>query len=118
MAATRRGTAGSAGAAPEPRVARALEARRRRLAAAPAPYVPPSLDEVRARLDALLAARWPEAGPVRALDFLTGGASKQHFAFEVEERSAAGPRRRALVLRTALAESLGTAPDFQREFEV
>src|SRR5882672_1433538 len=101
----------------ESRVARALAARRERLASARAPYSPASLEEIRDRLVRFLAARLPFAARLIDLEPLTGGASKQHFLFHVEEP---GPqmRRRSLVLRTALAESLGTAPDLQRELEV
>jgi aminoglycoside phosphotransferase (APT) family kinase protein len=101
----------------EPRIARALAARRERLASARAPYSPATLDEIRDRLVRFLAARLPFEARLIDLEPLTGGASKQHFLFQIEER---GPqrRRRSLVLRTALAESLGTAPDLQRELEV
>ena len=95
-------------------VARALAARRERLRSAAAPYAPATLEAIRARLETLLAAKIP--GPFAIVDLqpLTGGASKQHFVFELEERGV----RRSLVLRTALAESLGTAPNLRREFEV
>lgn len=108
----------------EPRVARALEARRRRLAAAKEPYTTPPLEEIGERLERMLAAHVEKAGSAREfrvvdLQFLTGGASKQHFSFDLIERdSGAVGTRRSFVLRTALAESLGTAPDFQRELEV
>jgi aminoglycoside phosphotransferase (APT) family kinase protein len=103
----------------EPRIDRALAKRRERLASPRAPYSPAPLDEIRSRLERFLAARLPFAARVLDVQPLTGGASKQHFAVEIEEPASGGePRRRSLVLRTALAESLGTAPDLQREFEI
>jgi hypothetical protein len=65
---------------PEPRIARALEARRRRLASATAPYAPASLADIRARLERFLAARLPFEARVVDFQPLVGGASKQHFA--------------------------------------
>jgi len=108
----------------EPRVERALDARRRRLAEATAPYSTPPLEEIGERLERMLAAHVEKDGSSREfrvvdLQFLTGGASKQHFSFDLIERESHGVgTRRACVLRTALAESLGTAPDFLRELEV
>lgn len=121
---TQRGESRRAGAflgrAPvEVEIARALSARRERLASDRPAYSPAPLDEIRRRLERLLAARLPF--PARLLDVrpLTGGASKQHFTVEIEEAAGGGaPRRRSLVLRTALAECLGTAPNFRREFEI
>ena len=99
----------------EPEIARALAAKQERLKAAKEPYSPAPLDEIRKRLERFLAARL--SGEFRIVDLqpLTGGASKQHFVFELEED---GRGRRSLVLRTALAESLGTVPNLQREFEI
>jgi len=99
----------------EPEVARSLAAKRERLRAAKEPYSPAPLEDIRSRLERFLAARL--SGGFRIVDFqpLTGGASKQHFVFELDE---GGPKRRSLVLRTALAESLGTAPNLAREFEI
>jgi len=103
----------------EPGIARALAARRERLRTAREPYSPPSLEDIRRRLEALLAARLNHEFRVLDLAPLTGGASKQHFSFELESPGPGGkPTRRPLVLRTALAESLGTAPNLQREFEI
>ncbi|MGH7818745.1 MAG: phosphotransferase, partial [Candidatus Binatia bacterium] len=101
----------------ETAIARALGARRERLRSATAPYSPPTLDEIRGRLERLLAEHCPSGFVVHDLRPLTGDASKQHFSFELEESSERGAPR-ALVLRTALAESLGTAPNLQREFEI
>jgi aminoglycoside phosphotransferase (APT) family kinase protein len=95
-------------------VARALAARRERLRSAKEPYSPPSLDAVAARLERLLSAELRGGFQIVGLQPLTGGASKQHFVFELEQSG----KRRSLVLRTALAESLGTAPNLRREFEV
>jgi aminoglycoside phosphotransferase (APT) family kinase protein len=99
-------------------VERSLDARRERLARATEPYVAPSREELARRLDRFLAARL--GGEFRVVDLrpLTGGASKQHFVFELEHPASGVPTRRKLVLRCALSESLGTAPNFQREAEV
>ncbi len=102
----------------EPVIARALEARRQRLREFREPYIPAALDGVRGRLEALLSANLSPGFAVHDLQPLTGGASKQHFVFDLEEPTPNGPRRRALVLRTALAECLGMPPSFQREAEV
>lgn len=102
----------------EPRIAKALAARRQRLQSARAPYAPASLDELRRRLERFLAARLPFAARLVDLQPLTGGASKQHFAIEIEGGPGGSTGRRSLVLRAALAESLGTAPNLQSEFEV
>lgn len=99
----------------EPAIERELEARKRRLGEGRAPFVSPPLDEVGRRLSALVAATLPAGSKVHGLQPLTGGASKQHFSFDLEEP---GGRRRALVLRTALGECLGTPPNFRRESEV
>lgn len=106
------------GAYIESGVARALAARRERLRTAQGPYTPPSLDEIRSRLERFLAARLPSGFRIIDLQPLTGGASKQHFVFEIEEDAGKRASRRSLVLRTALAESLGTAPNLDREFEI
>jgi aminoglycoside phosphotransferase (APT) family kinase protein len=98
----------------EPAIARQLEARKRRLAEARPPYSPPSLEEIGNRLSVLLASKLPRGFSVDGLQPLTGGASKQHFIFELET----GGERRPLVLRTALGECLGTPPEFGRESEV
>ncbi|MEA2624254.1 MAG: hypothetical protein QOD06_299 [Candidatus Binatota bacterium] len=103
----------------EPGIARALDARRERLAAGRPPHSPPSLDEIRSRLEALIALRLGSAFRVVDLQPLTGGASKQHFAFDLEEPSSnGGTERRSLVLRTAIAECLGTAPNLHRECQI
>jgi hypothetical protein len=60
----------------EPGIARAPAARRDRLRRARAPYSPPSLDDVRRRLERLLAARLDHEFRVVDLAPLTGGASK------------------------------------------
>ena len=99
----------------EPAIARELEARKRRLAEARPPYAPIGLDEIGDRLAKLLAANLPKGFTVHGLQPLTGGASKQHFVFDLEDASGA---RRALVLRTALGECLGTPPNFRREGEI
>jgi aminoglycoside phosphotransferase (APT) family kinase protein len=96
-------------------IARALDARRRRLASGRPPYSPPSLEEIASRLETMIAARLGSAFRVSNLRFLTGGASKQHFDFDLEER---GALPRSLVLRAALSECLGTAPAMEREAEV
>jgi aminoglycoside phosphotransferase (APT) family kinase protein len=98
----------------EPAIERALDARKRRLAEGRAPFVSPPLEEVGRRLSALVDALLPTAVAVHGLQPLTGGASKQHFVFDLEER---GGGRRPLVLRTALGECLGTPPNFRRESE-
>lgn len=98
----------------EPAIERELDARRRRIAAASEPFRPPSLADIGRRLTRLLAAHLEPGFAVHDLQPLTGGASKQHFVFELEE----GGRRRSLVLRTALGECLGTPPNFRRENEV
>jgi aminoglycoside phosphotransferase (APT) family kinase protein len=98
----------------EKTVARALAARRERLRSASAPYSPPTLDAIHARLARFLAAKLDDPFEIVGLAPLTGGASKQHFVFDLVERGA----RRSLVLRTALGESLGTAPNLRREYEV
>ena len=98
----------------EAAIERELDARKRRLAEARAPYSPVSLASVSERLGRLLEAHFPAGFRVHDLQPLTGGASKQHFLFELEE----GGRRRSLVLRTALGECLGTPPNFRRESEV
>jgi aminoglycoside phosphotransferase (APT) family kinase protein len=99
----------------EPAIERELEARKRRLGEVRAPFVLPSIDEVGRRLSALVAATLRAGSTVCSLQPLTGGASKQHFAFDLEEP---GGKRRSLVLRTALGECLGTPPNFRRESEV
>ncbi len=99
----------------EPAIERELEARRRRLGEGRAPFVSPSLDEIGRRLSSLLAATLPARSKVDGLQPLTGGASKQHFLFDLEEPDG---RRRSLVLRTALGECLGTPPNFRRESEI
>jgi aminoglycoside phosphotransferase (APT) family kinase protein len=99
----------------EPAIERELEARKRRLAEGRAPFVSPPLDEVGRRLSTLIAATLPAGSKVEHLQPLTGGASKQHFLFDLQEP---GGRRRSLVLRTALGECLGTPPNFRRESEV
>src|ERR1043166_8218527 len=76
---------------------------------------PAPLDEIRSRLERFLAARLSGGFAIVDLQPLTGGASKQHFVFELDE---GGPKRRSLVLRTALPASLGTAPNLEREFEI
>jgi aminoglycoside phosphotransferase (APT) family kinase protein len=98
----------------EPSIARELDRRKCRLGEGRAPFVSPAIDEIGRRLSALLAAMLP-GGTVHGLQPLTGGASKQHFVFELEERGGAW---RPLVLRTALGECLGTPPNFRRESEV
>ena len=98
-------------------VLRALDARRRRLASGRPPYSPPSLSEITARLQQMIDARLGGGFRVSDLQPLTGGASKQHFVFDLEERGAGGLRQRSLVLRAALSESLGTAPALEREAE-
>lgn len=98
-------------------VARALDARRRRLGSGRPPYSPPSLEEVTSRLATMIAAFLGSGVRVSNLQPLTGGASKQHFVFDLEEATAGGARTRSLVLRAALAESLGTAPAMEREAE-
>ncbi|MEA2624256.1 MAG: hypothetical protein QOD06_301 [Candidatus Binatota bacterium] len=100
----------------ESQIERALDARKRKLGAARTPYAPISLDDVARRLDALLSAKLPGRFAVRGLGPLTGGASKQHFVFDLEEPDTG--RTRSLVLRTALGECLGTPPNFRRESEV
>ncbi|MET0152669.1 MAG: phosphotransferase family protein, partial [Candidatus Binatia bacterium] len=60
-------------------------------------------------------ATLPPGSRVQGLQPLTGGASKQHFVFDLEEP---GGTRRSLVLRTALGECLGTPPNFRRESEI
>src|SRR5262249_18861429 len=62
----------------------------------------------------LLKAKVSGDFSVHGLAPLTGGASKQHFLFDLEQRGT----RRPLVLRTALGECLGTPPNFLRESEV
>jgi aminoglycoside phosphotransferase (APT) family kinase protein len=99
----------------EPTIERELEARKRRLGEGRAPFVSPALDEVGRRLSALVAATLPAGSMVRDLRPLTGGASKQHFLFDLKEP---GGRERSLVLRTALGECLGTPPNFRRESEI
>jgi aminoglycoside phosphotransferase (APT) family kinase protein len=99
----------------EPAIERELERRKRRLGEGRAPFVSPPLDEIGRRLSSLLAATLPAGSKVEGLQPLTGGASKQHFLFDLEEP---GGRRRSLVLRTALGECLGTPPNFRREREV
>ncbi len=99
-------------------IAAALDARRARLAENRPPYTPVPLAEIGARLEAMLRAHVPGPFTVHDLQPLTGGASKQHFVFELEQSTPSGPQRRSLVLRTALAECLGTPPSFQREAEV
>ncbi len=106
---------GRIGSRIEPAIERELEARKRRLDEGRAPFVSPSVDEVGRRLSALLAATLPAGSTVLGLQPLTGGASKQHFLFDLEEPSG---RRRSLVLRTALGECLGTPPNFRRESEI
>jgi aminoglycoside phosphotransferase (APT) family kinase protein len=97
-------------------IARVLDARleRRKVGTA---FTPPSLAEVGERLARLLHA---ELGPdVRILDLrpLTGGASKQHFVFDLEEKNSDGSTlRRPLVLRAVLSECLVTT-DLAREIE-
>ena len=90
--------------------------RKGKLDAAREAYAPTSLDDVARRLDALLSANLPGRYAVRGLAPLTGGASKQHFVFDLEEPDTG--RTRSLVLRTALGECLGTPPNFRRESEV
>jgi aminoglycoside phosphotransferase (APT) family kinase protein len=99
----------------EPAIERELEARTRRLGEGRAPFITPPLDEIGRRLSSLVAATLPAGSKVEGLQPLTGGASKQHFVFDLEEP---GGRRRSLVLRTALGECLGTPPNFRRESEV
>src|SRR5258706_14554620 len=98
----------------EPAIARELEARKRRLAEARPPYAPPSLEDIGRRLSTLIASRAAPGFAIHGLQPVTGGASKQHFVFDLEESG----RRRTLVLRTALGECLGTPPNFRRESEV
>jgi aminoglycoside phosphotransferase (APT) family kinase protein len=99
-------------------IARALDARKRRLASSRPPYSPPSLDEISDRLQVMIGARLGGGFRVANLQHLTGGASKQHFVFDLEGPAAGGASRRSLVLRTALSECLGTAPAMEREAEV
>ena len=67
----------------------------------------------------MLTARLPHEFRLGEVQPLTGGASKQHFLFDLEERLPDGrTAHRSLVLRAALGESLGTAPNMQREFEI
>jgi aminoglycoside phosphotransferase (APT) family kinase protein len=100
----------------ESEVERALDARKGKLAANREPHAPTSLDDVARRLDVLLGANLPGRFAVRGLAPLTGGASKQHFVFDLEEPDGGGAR--SMVLRTALGECLGTPPNFRREGEV
>jgi aminoglycoside phosphotransferase (APT) family kinase protein len=100
----------------EPAIERVLDARRERLRQE-RPYAPRPLDGVLAGLEALLRARLPGEFSVQGLQPLTGGASKQHFVFDLVQPGAPGDRR-SLVLRTALGECLGTPPNFQRESEI
>lgn len=100
----------------ESEIERALDARKEKLAATREPHAPTSLDACARRLDALLAANLPGRFTVHGLAPLTGGASKQHFVFDLEEPG--NGRTRSLVLRTALGECLGTPPNFRRESEV
>jgi aminoglycoside phosphotransferase (APT) family kinase protein len=99
----------------EPAIERELEARRRRLGENRAPFVMPPLADIEQRLSALVAAMLPGRAGIHGFQPLTGGASKQHFLFDLEER---GGARRPLVLRTALGECLGTPPNFRRESEI
>src|SRR5213593_1609570 len=96
-------------------IARALDARKQRLAPGRPPYSPPSLEEISSRLEAMIVARLGRAFRVSNLRHLTGGASKQHFVFDLEET---GAQTRSVVLRAALSESLGTGPAMEREVEV
>lgn len=96
-------------------VARALDSRKQRLASGRAPYAPPSLDEISSRLGAMIATRLGGGFRVSNLQHLTGGASKQHFVFDLDPP---GGAPRSLVLRTALSECLGTAPAMEREAEI
>ncbi len=100
----------------EANVARAIDARRQRLHSGRPPYVPAPLDEIARRLDALVHAKLGSGHRATNLTYLTGGASKQHFLFDLHERSVSAPR--SLVLRAALAESLGTPPAMEREAEI
>lgn len=99
----------------EPEISRALDARRRRLGEGRPAFVSPPLEEIRRRLEAWLGGIHPAGFAVHGFQPLTGGASKQHFLFELERP---GEPRRALVLRTALGECLGTPPNFRRESEI
>jgi aminoglycoside phosphotransferase (APT) family kinase protein len=108
-------SAGASASRIEPAIERELEARKRRLGEGRAPFVSPPLDEIGRRLSSLVAATLPAGSKIEGLQPLTGGASKQHFVFDLEE---SGGRRRSLVLRTALGECLGTPPNFRRESEV
>lgn len=100
----------------EPAIERVLDARRGRLRQG-RPYAPKPLDDVLSGLEALLRARLAGEFSVQGLQPLTGGASKQHFVFDLVRPGAPGDRR-TLVLRTALGECLGTPPNFQRESEI
>src|SRR5206468_7285118 len=57
-------------------IARALDARKQRLAPGRPPYSPPSLEEISSRLEAMIVARLGRAFRVSNLRHLTGGASK------------------------------------------
>jgi aminoglycoside phosphotransferase (APT) family kinase protein len=103
----------------EAAILRALDARRERMARATTPFVPPPREEVGERLRRLLAVEIGDDFRIADLRPLTGGASKMHYLFELERRGAKGESdRRTLVLRCAFGESLGTAPNFQREADV
>jgi aminoglycoside phosphotransferase (APT) family kinase protein len=77
----------------------------------------PSLEDLRARIEAALAARTGGSVTVHALAPLHGGACQENFLVDLECSAGERPGRHRLVLRsdarTALAGSLGRCEEFE-----